>query len=454
MESRVKSHISNKTYISQLEKIEDDDVDAKTECYRLPISGHDIMVAPGKSIMENGIAYCYVYAIQQEKVMTKLGVYEKKTDTMPIFFDLSTFPEGSFCLFEEFEKNPSRLIDLEISEGAENLNIFDYLIHEVYPKIDNPKERLKNAYRSLYGLYTTVKKTNEKEAKQIAPIIKIIKEATEKDKFLYTLKENAKEKKTFVLTLLALQHVFLVKFEFITDSDLYQEILELWPIKDINETVYVDVNSYEKVEKMNEVNLNVEDEPLKETLIDTNEQDTALNNESEEFTIEKPEEKLDFKEEVSDEEFEMDPSNAKDASTREPESLVEMSSTDETPVAIETDLNDETADVPLVTSLNSKLPVSKSATKPKSKPKSVLKEMGTRVGTSLNSIPDTKETVTKPKVQEPIPEESSMNIAEETPTPKTKSKRTTPKSKGSEESPVKSKIKSTRGISKVKSIKP
>ena len=121
MESRVKSHISNKTYSSQLEKIEEEDMDAKSECYRLPISGHDIMVAPGKTIMDNGIAYCYVYVIQQEKVTYKLGVYEKKTDTMPIFFDLSALSDSTFHQIQEYlhfclktrQEHEDRLKELE-----------------------------------------------------------------------------------------------------------------------------------------------------------------------------------------------------------------------------------------------------------------------------------------------------------------------------------------------------
>lgn len=114
MESKVKSHISNKTYSTKLDTIEEDDKDLKTELYMLPISGHKLMVAPGKSRMsENGIAFCYVYVIQREKVVTKLGVYEKKSDSMPLIFDISTFPEGSFCCSKSLKRIQANLSSLK-----------------------------------------------------------------------------------------------------------------------------------------------------------------------------------------------------------------------------------------------------------------------------------------------------------------------------------------------------
>jgi hypothetical protein len=144
MEGRVKSHISEKTYITNLETLEEEDANETSELYMIPISGHKIMVAPGKTIMEDGIAHCYVYVIKNEKVLCKLGVYEKKTETMPLFFDISTFPEGSFCLFEEFEKNPTKLLDFEMIETdaepgtnaveTKRQNVFDFLISLPFQK--------------------------------------------------------------------------------------------------------------------------------------------------------------------------------------------------------------------------------------------------------------------------------------------------------------------------------
>ena len=206
MEGKVKSHISNNTYETDLETLEEDDMDETSELYMIPISGHNILVAPGKSMMKNGIAYCYVYVIKNDKVLCKLGVYEKKTDTMPLFFDISTFPEGSFCLFEDYEKNPSKLVEFkmvepdEVAEVAEaeditqgntqgkskNMNVFDYLMDE-FAKIPNKRERLKSAYKSLFSTYET-KKTIEKYKK-----IKLFQTQAKRKNLLMLLYEPLKQ---------------------------------------------------------------------------------------------------------------------------------------------------------------------------------------------------------------------------------------------------------------------
>jgi hypothetical protein len=247
MESKVKSHISNKTYTTNLDTIEEEDKDLKTELYMLPISGHKIMVAPGKSRMdENGIAFCYVYVIQREKVITKLGVYEKKSDSMPLIFDISTFPEGAFCLFEEFEKNPSKLMDFVMSDEK---TVFDFLI-ESFPALEEKKKTLKTAYRSLYELLS---KEENKKDKEMKPILKVISEASKEetptDAFLYTLKDAVNNEKTFVYTILALQYVFKIEIKLKTDNGFYQEIASRWAMADATSTLEVDVETYEIVEK-------------------------------------------------------------------------------------------------------------------------------------------------------------------------------------------------------------
>jgi len=264
MEGRVKSHISNKTYITNLEMLEEEDVDAMSELYIIPISGHKILVAPGISIMDDGIAYCYVYVIHGEMVVCKLGVYEKKTDSMPAFFDLSTFPEGSFCLFEEYETNPTRLMELKMQENEPEIaetkktekakeakNIFDFLIEE-FAKIPNKRERLKSAYKSLFVTYES-KKTIEKY-KKMKPILKIIleagKEAEPTDAFIQTLKTNAQDKPVFVMTLLALERVFFIEFTFVTEYEMtdereeYIKMKEDWPISNATKDLEIDVNTY------------------------------------------------------------------------------------------------------------------------------------------------------------------------------------------------------------------
>ena len=257
MEGRVKSHISNKTYTTDLEILEEEDVDQTSELYLIPISGHKIMVAPGKSIMENGIAYCYVYVIKDDKVLCKLGIYEKKTETMPLFFDISTFPEGSFCLFEEYEKNPSKLLDFEIVESMVKTkmtkNVFDVLI-EGFEKIPNKRERIKSAYKSLFSIYET-KKGMEKY-KKMKIILKLIsdagkisetdKEAPPTDVFIRTLKTNAADDTSgslFVMSLLALQFVFLIEFSFLTDNEELKSMKLDWSIKNATHLIEVDVES-------------------------------------------------------------------------------------------------------------------------------------------------------------------------------------------------------------------
>jgi len=268
MEGRVKSRISEKTYITDLENLEEEDADETSELYMIPISGHKIMVAPGKTIMADGIAHCYVYVIKNEKVLCKLGVYEKKTETMPLFFDLSTFPEGSFCLFEEFEKNPTKLLDFEMIETeaeaesaveTKGQNVFDFLIDE-FAKIPNKKERLKSAYKALFKIYEPMKGgEKDKQYKKIKPIIKAISEAGKEtdptDDFLQRFKKevsNVTEEipgSFFVMILLALQHVFLIDFSFDTENEDLKMMKTDWPITNASTVVEVNVNTYGIVDK-------------------------------------------------------------------------------------------------------------------------------------------------------------------------------------------------------------
>lgn len=219
MESKVKSELSPITYTTQLEKLEEDDRDLKSELYTLSISGTKILVSPGKSIMgDSGIAYCYVYAIKQNKVVCKLGVYEKKTDTMPMIFDISTFPEDSLRLFDEYEENPSRLKELEYTNSK---TIFDYLIDTLFPKIQDKKKTMGDTYKLVYTLYM-----KNKEDKEMVPILKVLSAARKTDpddSFLQTLKElstgESADKRMFCLTLLALEPFFSVNFNVIYVPD-------------------------------------------------------------------------------------------------------------------------------------------------------------------------------------------------------------------------------------------
>jgi hypothetical protein len=244
MESKVKSQLVNKTYTASLDKIEEEDRDAMSELYRLPVSDHNIMIAPGKSIMsDSGIAYCYAYVIQQEKVICKLGVYEKKTDTMPMFFDLTTFPEGSLLLFEEYEMNPTKLLDFVMKESGDmsQSNIFDYLSRELFPRIQDKKKKLNETYSVMYALYRKVEKTMaewvetpentvdqkssmKKELDFMKTILKLItatKKSEPTDAFIQTMKEKAADKTKLILSLLTLQPFFEVTFKMINPTEQF-----------------------------------------------------------------------------------------------------------------------------------------------------------------------------------------------------------------------------------------
>jgi hypothetical protein len=407
MESKVKSHISNKTYLSNLDTLEEEDKDLKSELYMLPISGHKIMVSPGKSRMdENGIAFCYVYVVQREKVISKLGVYEKKSDSMPLIFDISTFPEGSFCLFEEFEKNPSKLLEFVMKEER---TVFDFLIEE-FPKIEDKKKTLKAAYKTIYE--TLMKEENKKD-KEIKPILKVISAASKEESptnaFLYTLKDAVTNEKTFVYTLLALQYVFKIEFRLKTENGFYQEIIGRWVIQDPASTVDVNVETYEIIEST-----------------DSETKPEAIDEADSEFKEPETEPKEDFPEDVLDSEFKQEPETEQEP---EPEPEPEMGpsiSLDETPKQV--NLDDTPVQVlepiPESKELEPEIEVkktrkartpksdtkakaeSKAETKTKAKSKAESKDsMATPLGTSLNSgtkpikVPSSKKIKMKSAVE-------------------------------------------------------
>lgn len=396
MESRVKSHISNKTYIANLDTLEEEDKDLKSELYMIPISGRKIMVSPGKSRMdENGIAFCYVYVIQRERVLSKLGVYEKKSDSMPLIFDISTFPEGSFCLFEEFEKNPSKLIDFEMKDEK---TVFDFLI-EQFPNVEDKKKTLKSAYKIIYELL--MKEENKKD-KEMKPILKVIsaasKEDTPTDSFLYTLKDNASDKTVFVYTLIALQYVFKIEFRLKTDNAKYQEILTRWSIQDYTSTVDVDVDTYEIIQSIEPLEM-VKELDLDQSIPEEMAPDTKLDDSTPkpvdlDESIKTPNTKLDDsfpKEELKA------PDTRLDESTPKPVDLDESLSK-----KVLEEIPEEEVIEPLALKKTRKTRTPKSDTKPsspKEKTKAIKakKTMDKPLGTSLNV--ETK--ITEPKIKAP-----------------------------------------------------
>ena len=116
MTSSVDSRISPKRYESLLSEIEEEDQNIKSDLYELSIYDHTIHISPGKTIQDDDIkdlVYCYVYAVKNDKVVQKLGVYERFTKEKEPFFDLSTFDKGTLCLFEKYETNPSLFLEFK-----------------------------------------------------------------------------------------------------------------------------------------------------------------------------------------------------------------------------------------------------------------------------------------------------------------------------------------------------
>lgn len=242
----VKSRISNKTYTSSLELLEPEDRDVDSELYQITISDRNFLIAPGKNRMEDGIAYGYAYAIRQNKVVCKLGVYEKKTDKMPLIFDLSMFPEGSMCLFDEYSQNPSLLMGLEMSTIQ---TIFDTLI-PLYEKLPDKTKQLKQAYRQLLDLY------NKDKDKEMKPILAAISAASKKEDtgLITSLQEKVADPKTsdprqFVQIMLALQFVFQIEFHLRTEEPELLEIISRWKVPKATRTIEVDVYTQENLQE-------------------------------------------------------------------------------------------------------------------------------------------------------------------------------------------------------------
>jgi hypothetical protein len=116
MTSSVDSRISPKRYESILSEIEEEDQNIKSDLYELSIYDHTIHISPGKTIQDDEIkdlVYCYVYVVKNDKVVQKLGLYERFTKEKEPFFDLSTFGKGTLCLFEKYETNPSIFLEFK-----------------------------------------------------------------------------------------------------------------------------------------------------------------------------------------------------------------------------------------------------------------------------------------------------------------------------------------------------
>ena len=389
MESKVKSRILNKTYVSLLEKIEDEDQNAQSELYKLPVSGYFILIAPGKTIMsEEGVAYCYAYVIQNEKVVCKLGVYEKKTNTMPLYFDLSTFPEDAFLLFEEYEMNPSRLLDFEMKEIEPTNTIFDYLIRDLYPKIQDKKKKISETYGVLYGLYKAdASKPNMDAMKSILKMISAAKKKEPSDEFLLTMKDFAKDQTLTGLVLVALQPFFRIQFELTSDTEDVQMNLEnmrrSWTDDSLTYDLQLEVNVETKEWK----------EPSKKLSIIPEETSVSMKSEYKEpddaeykvpEEIEITEYNPEPEETETPEPVTIKPRPPPKSKRRSQKSLLEPPSQAEESAPRGTSLNTVLPSKPLGTSMNSVLPPSET------KPRTKTKEGETAPKLKMTRIPKVK----------------------------------------------------------------
>ena len=122
--SKVKSQISAKTYDVGLETLEKKDDKFNSDLYKVNIFGKNVVIAPGRPINDTdipGLVYFYVYVIKQQKVVAKLGVYEKMTKEVKEIYNLSEFPDGSLLMFDVYYNKPDLIDDFEEEEVGQEL---------------------------------------------------------------------------------------------------------------------------------------------------------------------------------------------------------------------------------------------------------------------------------------------------------------------------------------------
>jgi hypothetical protein len=123
-ESSVRSNlIADKVYKSLINTLDNEDNEVETDLYKIKIFGKNVIIAPGKSREVNPkYKFFYVYAIKNEKVVAKLGVYEKEINLLeetPEIYDLTKFKDGSLLLFDVYYNTPDLISDLEELETLE-----------------------------------------------------------------------------------------------------------------------------------------------------------------------------------------------------------------------------------------------------------------------------------------------------------------------------------------------
>ena len=377
----VDSRISSKTYKTNVDELEPNDQNLKSELYEVSIFNHVIKIAPGLVIQEDNLSYCYVYAIKNNKVVKKIGVYELLDDKAQDVFDLSTFSEGSLCLFDVYERNPSLILELEEAKEEPTDTVFDYLLTKIND--DDPDKKIaltKNSYKGILLVLTQKKKVQEDEnSRIITNLLNIIKKSIETKKYFNettqeAIKKYAKDLNKKILSLIVSEPFLKVRFIFTKDDEVYDDSeFREWSIKtEITEYVIVSVDTFEVVEtypadRLDERYMN---------MVETVPQGTSLNTQKVEPP--KPIAKL---ETISE-----DKSAFKGSSLNGP---------------VESKTKKETKD-PFEVDLNAEEPKPKTKTKPSVKAETKTKSAGEGFDLDLNAIDETEEASKESETKEPV----------------------------------------------------
>jgi hypothetical protein len=291
----VESRISSKTYKTNVDELEPNDQGLKSDLYEVSIFNHVIKISPGLAIKEDNLSYCYVYAIKNNKVVAKIGVYETLDETEDIF-DLSTFSEGTLCLFDVYERNPSLILELEETsqKNEERDTVFDYMLTKINDDEPDKKTTLtKNSYKGILLVLTAKKKVLEDEnSRIITNLLNIIKKSVSTKKYFNettqeAIKKYAKDLNKKVLSLIVSEPFLKVRFIFTKDDEAYDDSeFREWSIKtDITEYVIVSVDTFEVIETYPVDSLN---EKYADMLVDNMPKGTSLNKQPEKKKIVEP----------------------------------------------------------------------------------------------------------------------------------------------------------------------
>ena len=271
----VESRISSKTYKTNVDELEPNDQGLKSDLYEVSIFNHVVKISPGLVIKEDNLSYCYVYAIKNNKVVAKIGVYETLDETEDIL-DLSTFGEGTLCLFDVYERNPSLILELEeVKEETNKDTVFDYLLTKINDDEPDKKTTLtKNSYKGILLVLTAKKKVQEDEnSRIITNLLNIIKKSISTKKYFNettqeAIKKYAKDLNKKVLSLIVSEPFLKIRFIFTKDDEAYDDSeFREWSIKtEITEYVIVSVDTFEVIETYPADSLNEKYADMVETI--------------------------------------------------------------------------------------------------------------------------------------------------------------------------------------------